>query len=674
MEQTDKALDARPATFEELSHLIDTSDQWAAGALIRLYELQTLDEQNFYRTEHINGVGFNSFDAGILTDMSKYYIKKGYLTDPQLRFVRKTIKKYISQLVTVGLSPVEISNIALPVPEKKEFKKASLLLKRDSEIPSAIRVEFEFPKGDKSFIDILSKVKTLPDRQWRSEEKYWRVALSLEAGDKLKEWGFEFSEGMQKWYNDLKGMTATELDTIYVPGLNGTPYPYQLQGIHFIESRKGRALVADSMGLGKTLQALGYCQLHPEKRPVIIVCPASLKLNWERECRKWLERPGDIQIISGKKDNYFHGDIIIINYDILSSWQDKIIEYCKGKDSVLISDECHYLKNSQAIRTKAMKKLAKSFAHTIFLSGTPIVNRPAEFFNSINMIRPDLFPSYWRFMEEFTEKKYSPFSRSGYVFEGARNMDKLHKLLTETIMIRRRKEEVLTELPPKIRTIIPLEIDNRNDYEYAESDIVSWILDNEGREKAEKAKSAEVLVEFEKLKQLSVKGKMSSVIDWIEDFLNTDEKLIIFATHKLTLDLLQERFGKISVRLDGSTSIGDRQKAVDKFQNDDNIRLFLGNVKAAGVGITLTAASNVAFIELPWTPGDLVQAEDRAHRIGQKDTVTVWHLVAQNTVEEDIAAILSNKQKVLDAILDGKESDENSVLTELISKVVNRDN
>jgi len=697
MEQTaDKAME-RPATYEELSQLIDSSDEWVVGALIRLYSFQTADEQVTQATCHLNDFGFNAIDAGILTDISKYYLNNGFLSEKQIAFVRRTIKKYINQLLNVGVSPLSISKVKIASSKQETVMSASLLKNKETNEPSGISVKFCFPRGDSRFSEILAKVKTLPDRRWIADEKYWRVGLSLEAGDKLKEWEFEFSEGLLKWYDGLKGMTASEVKSIDVIGLKGNPYPYQLQGISFIESRKGRALVADSMGLGKTLQALGYVQLHLEKRPVVIVCPASLKLNWERECHLWLSEPGIIQIISGKKNGYdLYGEILIINYDILASWQEAIIAYCKGKNAILIGDEIHYCKNSQTIRTKAVKKLAKIFKHTIFLSGTPIVNKPAEFFNSINMIRPDLFPSYWRFMEEFTNKVYNHWTKSGYSFEGAKNTDKLHKLLTETIMIRRKKEDVLKDLPPKIHSILPFEIDNKGEYNKAADDIIDWVLENEGMEKAQRASRAKVLVEFEKLKQLTVKGKMATCIEWITDFLESGEKLVVFATHTKTLDILQKEFGKISVRLDGSTNQKDRQEAVDRFQGKREInrtiipiagggytveieyedipyeeqpKIFLGNTRAAGIGITLTAASNVMHIELPWTPGEFEQASDRCHRIGQKGTVNIWVPVALGTIEEDLAGILSSKQKTLAAVLDGKQVDEGSVLTELINKI-----
>jgi len=550
--------------------------------------------------------------------------------------------------------------------EERPVMMASLLTKDDK--PSGIKVKFNFPRGDGRFGDMITKIKSLPDRRFNSDDpydKYWRIGLSLEAGEKLKEWGFEFSSGLQKWLDDLikpfdeKAFNLTELD----PRL----FPFQRTGVAFIESRKGRALVADEQGLGKTCEAISWLRLHPELRPVIVVCPASIKMNWSIEFSMWGLDNEKIQIISGKKNGcVLTGSIIIINYDILTAWLEALISY---NAKALILDEVHYCKGSNTLRTKSTKRLAKKVSHVIALSGTPIVNRPMEFFNPINMIRPDIFPSFWRFAQKFCGARYNGF---GWDFTGATNTEELHKLLTETIMLRRLKRDVLKDLPDKIYSIVPFEITNRKEYEKASMDIISWIAENIGKEEADRASQAETLVEFEKLKQLAVQGKMEAVREWIENFLESGEKLVLFATHISTLDFLQSSFPDISVRLDGSTSQKDRQTAVDRFQTDDKICLFLGNTQAAGIGITLHASSNVAHIELPWTPGAWSQATDRLHRIGQKNTVNVWTLVAQDTVEEDIAVLLSNKAKVLSEVLDGKPVDEGTLLTDLIKKIRER--
>ena len=165
---------------------------------------------------------------------------------------------------------------------------------------------------------------------------------------------------------------------------------------------------------------------------------------------------------------------------------------------------------------------------------------------------------------------------------------------------------------------------------------------------------------------MAVEAKLPHAIEWIDDFLDTGEKLVVFCTHKFVVDALMKEFSKEAVKLDGRTSGPDRQLAVDKFQNEPETRLFVGNIQAAGVGITLTAASSVAFLELPWTSGSLRQAEDRVHRIGQKNAVNVYYLLAEYTIEEKIATLLDDKRKVLDSVLDGKETEDSSLIMDLI--------
>jgi len=266
-------------------------------------------------------------------------------------------------------------------------------------------------------------------------------------------------------------------------------------------------------------------------------------------------------------------------------------------------------------------------------------------------------------------RKYCAGKHNGYGwdFNGASNTAELNKKLTDSIMIRRKKQDVLMDLPDKIYASIPMELDNEKEYRYAESNFIQFVREYKGADAAQKASAAQALTEIEGLKQLAIKGKLQQTLSWIENFLEVDGKLVVFAIHKATIDALMERFNPIAVKIDGSVTHADRQDAVDRFQNDPKIRLFVGNIKAAGVGITLTAASNVAVIELPWSPGDLSQAEDRCHRIGQKDSVTIHYLLAAGTIEEKIAALIDHKRHVLDQVLDGKETDESSLLSELLN-------
>jgi SNF2 family DNA or RNA helicase len=237
-------------------------------------------------------------------------------------------------------------------------------------------------------------------------------------------------------------------------------------------------------------------------------------------------------------------------------------------------------------------------------------------------------------------------------------------------MIRRKKEDVLKELPEKERSFVPLELSNKAIYEQAEANFIDYIRQMKGNKAAQRASRAEQLAEIETLKQVAVKGKMKATIQWIKDFLNSEEKLVVFATHKETISMLMDEFSDIAVKIDGSTT-GNRKDIEQKFQKDPGTRLFIGNIDAAGTGLTLTAASNVAILELPWTPGKLEQAIDRVHRIGQKGNVVAHFLLALNTIEQTIAGMLDKKRRVVDSAVDGKETSEGDLLNELIENYIN---
>ncbi len=455
--------------------------------------------------------------------------------------------------------------------------------------------------------------------------------------------------------------TLAALNSLFIiPGLKRPLYKFQLEDVLWLEQKDGRALNASEMGLGKTAQALAWLQLHPEKRPAVVVVPASLKLNWAKEARMWLQNPG-VQVLHGSKPNTpITGDIIIINYDILNGWFGALQ---KIKARVLIADEVHFIKNSKAQRTKAVLALGKGVPHIIGLSGTPIVNRPVEAINAIKLVDTTVIGSPWKFKQRYCGAYHNGW---GWDFSGATNTEELHEKLVNTIMIRRKKADVLTDLPDKIRSFLPMELDNTREYDKAENDFVEWVRGIKGDKAAERVSNAEQLAKIEALKQLAVKGKLKQAISWIRDFIDTDGKLVVFAVHKFVIDALMKEFGDLAVKVDGSVTGQARQDAVDRFQEDDSCRLFIGNVKAAGVGLTLTAASNVAFLELPWAPGDVSQAEDRCHRIGQKDSVSIYYLLAAGSIEEQIAKLLDKKRKILDKVLDGEETDAGSLLGELM--------
>ena len=427
---------------------------------------------------------------------------------------------------------------------------------------------------------------------------------------------------------------------------------FQAEGLQFAEATGGNCLIADSMGLGKTIQALAYLALHPEMRPAVIVCPASLKLNWQREAEAWLETEDRIQIINGGKIKPLSGDIVIINYDILKKWLPALKEY---EPQVMIADESHAVKNKKAARSKAAKELAEVVPHKILLTGTPVLNRPAELWHQLQIIDPGQYPDkrFFQWHKRYTDATKNRF---GWDFSGASNLDELAASL-KSIMIRRTKDQVLPELPEKRRQTILIPIDNRKEYDRADNEFLQWIAEQKGAEAAERVSNVEQLAKVEYLRQIAVRGKMKLASGWIANFLESGEKLVVFATHKETIDLLMREFSECAVKIDGSVSSEKRQAAVDSFQNDPATRLFIGNIQAAGIGITLTAAADVAFIELPWSPALVEQSEDRLHRISQKNAVNVYYILGANTIDQSIGAMLIDKKKVINGIMDEEGSD-----------------
>ncbi len=437
-------------------------------------------------------------------------------------------------------------------------------------------------------------------------------------------------------------------------------YPFQRQGVQFLDQSNGRAILGDEMGLGKTIQVLAWLRKHPEALPATVVCPASLKLNWDREIKRCTDFT--TQIISGKRPTAVNhrSDIVIINYDIVFPWR----LFLSSRS--LILDECHLVKNLATKRTKGVRFIAKANKYIIAVSGTPITSRPSEFFSTISMVRPGLFTlRYYRW--RFCAPKHNGF---GWTYNGASNTAELHRIVS-SFMIRRLKRDVLTELPMKTRSIIPLQMDQKSKREYLEAsnNFLLWVAKNKGAVKAQSAARAMAFTKVEYLKQIVVNGKMAQMIEWIEDYIN-DYKLVLFGTHIDVLENIHAHFQSQSLLFTGRLNLQERAQAVRSFQERPSKRLFIGQMKAAGVGITLTAASAVCFAELGWTPGEHDQAEDRIHRIGQTaDSINAYYLLAQGSIEEDIAQLLDAKRRIITEILDGKDAEQESLLTELLKRL-----
>lgn len=523
---------------------------------------------------------------------------------------------------------------------------------------------------------LLQNIKGIKNRKYDSKKKCWYIPNTTENIIALEHMGF-IIKTQEIPFIRTKNLIKKEL------------FPYQKKGVALIEKFNGRVLLADEMGLGKTIQVLAWLELHKEIRPVVIITPATAKWNWAKEINECCKKLPKVTVIEGTPKNIdlarkkLKGkDIIIINYDIISNKIKKIgkrkkIETPKTgwvdflqeiKPQCIALDECHYIKNSGAFRTYAVKKLCKNVPYFIGISGTPILNKPIEIYNVLHILAPTKIPNFYTFTRRYCNAHFNGF---GWDYTGASNTEELHDLLLNVGMIRRLKKDVLPELPEKIYSCVILPLENKKEYEQAEKDFIKWVKVTQGTEKAEKAKRAETLVKIGTLRQLAVKNKMKAIFEWIDDFLDTDNKIVLFAEHKKFIDMLEKKYSSVCVKIDGGVTNKKRIEIMEQFQNDPKIKIFIGNMKAAGTVITLTAASHVAFLEFPWTPGDIKQAEDRCHRVGQKKAVNVYFLCVKNTIEEKIADILQKKMKVLESVLDGKEIENTSVLTDLLQEYIN---
>lgn len=432
------------------------------------------------------------------------------------------------------------------------------------------------------------------------------------------------------------------------------PLPYQKEDVRRItDDFGGRALLAHQMGLGKTPIALWW-MWRTKSWPAVVVCPAGLKWNWAAEAYKFCGVRAQVldgQTPSDDKPGLVEPPLYIINYEILQYW----LPWLLRKNLVTsVFDEAHYISNRDAIRSKASRQLSKRTRNCLMLTGTPLTNRPAELWHILHCLKPHLYRGFRPFGNRYCRPRRKPW---GMEYKGASRVDELHRKLVNEVMIRRLKSDVLDDLPDKRRQVLPLTLsqDDAADYAAASHDFINWVANKQGVFTAETAARAEAITKMTALKQLAARYKMKATVEWANDWFaqqEPHEKLVMFGWHRKALDVFSRRICMEHTRIDGGTPKKKRQVAVERFQRDPNCRLIIGN-RAMCEGVTLTAASTLAFGELFWTPGLHAQAEDRIHRIGQKNAAMVYYLVARNTLEEQLAEIIQDKQEVLSSVLDG---------------------
>ena len=454
----------------------------------------------------------------------------------------------------------------------------------------------------------------------------------------------------------LSSATDAPLD---VPGLGGELKPFQRAGVTYLLAQR-RAFLADEQGLGKTIEALATLEADGAY-PAVVVCPASLKLNWMRELERWL--PGrSTQTLTGMGSGGSGGsippaDITVVNYDILAARAPALAAMAPR---ALVLDESHYCKNAAAKRTQAVGRLASSVPSdglVLALTGTPVMNRPPELISQLRILgRLADFGSGAQF---------------GQRFRGPDAHVRLHWHLRSRCFVRRLKADVLPQLPPKTRTVVPVELDNEAEYRLAEHDVIAWLrsrpLDlSELDAKVAAALRAERLVRLNALKLLAARGKLHAALAWIHDFCSSGERLVVFARHREIQRAVVDRFPH-ALHILGEDTHAARDASLHAFQaaGDSGNQLIVCSIEVAGQGLTLTQASNVAFLELDWTPAKHDQAEDRLHRIGQRDAVNAWYLLAAGTIDETMATLLERKRAIIGAVTDGREESDEGIVDAL---------
>jgi SWI/SNF-related matrix-associated actin-dependent regulator 1 of chromatin subfamily A len=439
------------------------------------------------------------------------------------------------------------------------------------------------------------------------------------------------------------------------------PLEHQKEAIKSLVENK-KFILADDMGLGKTTSTI-IAALETGAKKILIICPASLKINWQREIENYSDRP--TSIIEGKK--WEDGDFIIINYDIIKNFHDEKKKsdsvLLKTKFDLVIIDEAHYIQNKQAQRTKLINDFVSNVDRLWLLTGTPITSRPINYFNLLNLIECPVAKNWMAYVKRYCNGfQFQAGRRKIWNVSGASNLEELRDR-TAPLVLRRLKENVL-DLPDKIITPVYLRLKSK-EYEALMGEYYDWYDKN--------GESDSLTLQFTKLtkvRQVIAEEKVTSTIEICENIVEQGKKVIVFTNFTKSLEMILEHFGKKAVRLDGQMSQKERQMSVDRFQNEEDVMVFVGNIKAAGVGITLTAGEAVVMNDLSFLPSDHSQAEDRSYRYGQKNNVLVYYPIFDNTVEGIIYDILKKKKDIFETVM-GDKVDNGDYVQEILELINN---
>ena len=531
-------------------------------------------------------------------------------------------------------------------------------LKKQNEltfIPEKILVEFVLAETDKTY-HVYGKLSTkqqskmyfLPKTQIYDDPYFEPITVDVDFAP----------------YNDILAKQGKKL------------YQHQEEGIKFLLSRNG-SILADDMGLGKSIQSI-IAALESGAKKILVVCPSSTKINWQREINVFCD---DTTIIDGKK--WSEAKFTIINFDILKNFH--TLKDKKDKDIILnrelvdanfdlaIIDEAHYLKNNDSIRGKIMVEL--STKHNVnkvwLLTGTPVANRPMDFFNLLKIIKSPIAENWKHYAVRYCEaKQFFRTLKNGtkkqiWLTDGASNLEELASK-TKNIILRRLKTEVL-DMPDKVVTPMYQQLDKKGWNEYNElwdEYVTKRILEDKKTNEEQKS-----LVELILLRKFIAAQAIPYTIEMVENAIEMGRKVIIFTSFTEELEILQHHFGKIAVKHNGPMTTLQKQKSVDAFQQNAKIKVFIGNIKSAGVGITLTEGTVVIFNSFDWVPGSNEQAEDRAFRIGQNNDVNVYYQLFDNTISTRMWEMLNNKKDIISTIMGEKILNEDEITTLLVEEI-----
>jgi len=564
----------------------------------------------------------------------------------------------------MSLTEISLESKALSLLENYEGANNYILeLKRKSQInkkfyPTRSQSEYIINNHDKQpkvakkwvILDAYFAQKLADDKLYTEvPQKVWVEKLLAEKDKAYHIWGkvFETEQLHDFWLpkaSIIKDNTVKDVVINYDKYSKRPPLSHQKEAIQKLVENK-KYILADDMGLGKTTSTI-IAALESGAKKVLIICPATLKINWKREIENYSDRT--IYIAEGKNFSTEH-DFVIINYDILKNFHDSK----KKDDSQILSanfdlvvvDEAHYIKNAQAQRTKVINDIVKRVDRLWLLTGTPMTSRPIDYYNLLSLVDSPVAKNWMAYVIRYCSGyQFKVGARKVWNVMGSSNLEELRERTSNTIT-RRLKEDVL-DLPDKIITPVYLRLKSK-DYEELMGEYFNWYEKNPDESKS-------LTVQFTKLtkvRQVIANEKISQTIELAENILEQGKKVIIFCNFTDSLNQIVEHFGKSAVKVDGSMAKHDRQYSVDQFQENEKIKVFVGNIKAAGVGLTLTAAEAVIMNDLSFLPSDHSQAEDRAYRFGQKNNVLVYYPIFENTIEGVIYDILNNKKQVIATVM-----------------------